>query len=94
MSTEHEEQEPVSRNRTSEVRSDDRNHANTATGDAPSLVEGNTVARHQTMCLAQEWQRDGRGLWAMRACQYYGGHTVGHAFGSWRYNVKPPGEAR
>jgi hypothetical protein len=76
MSTEHEEQEPVSRNRTSEVRSDDRNHANTATGDAPSLVEGNTVARHQTMCLAQEWQR------------------VGHAFGSWRYNVKPPGEAR
>jgi hypothetical protein len=41
------------------------------------------------MCLAQEWHRDGRGLWAMRSCQYYTGHGKAHAFGSWKYNVEP-----
>lgn len=42
------------------------------------------------MCLAEEWVRDGRGLWAMRACQYYAKHGKSHSFGSWRYNVQPP----
>ncbi len=52
----------------------------------PSSVasEGRTA-----MCLAREWQRDGRGLWAMRACQYYQGHGKSHSFGQWKYNVAP-----
>jgi hypothetical protein len=42
------------------------------------------------MCLAQEWHRDGRGLWAMRSCEYYTGHGKAHAFGSWKLDVQPP----
>jgi hypothetical protein len=55
------------------------------TGSTASKSPGNA-----TMCLAEEWQRDGRGLWAMRACRYYEKHGKPHDFGSWRYNVQPP----
>jgi hypothetical protein len=44
-------------------------------------------------CLAEEWHRDGRGLWAMRACinkAKHGGRIGGaHVFSAWRYNVQP-----
>jgi hypothetical protein len=51
------------------------------------------AAESPAMCLAQEWQRDGRGLWAMCACQYYQGHGKSHSFGQWKYNVAPLWEA-
>ena len=41
-------------------------------------------------CKAEEWQRDGRGLWAMRACINHPEHGERHVFSAWRYNVKPP----
>lgn len=41
-------------------------------------------------CKAEEWQRDGRGLWAMRHCRFVGKHGH-HEFTSWTYNVEPPG---
>ncbi len=43
-------------------------------------------------CLAGEWQRDGRGLWAGRFCQCVGKH-VNHAFTPWQLHVQPPGRA-
>jgi hypothetical protein len=45
------------------------------------------------LCKAEEWQRDGRGLWAMRTCEIHGEHSR-HLFGRWRYHVQPPGEHR
>jgi hypothetical protein len=49
-------------------------------------------------CLAEEWHRDGRGLWAMRACinkAKHGGRIGGaHVFSAWRYNVHPPSVER
>jgi hypothetical protein len=43
--------------------------------------------------LAEEWQRDGRGLWAMRACRFAFKHSSQHEFTSWKYNVQPPAAA-
>jgi hypothetical protein len=40
-------------------------------------------------CKAEEWHRDGRGLWAMRACVRDTQHGGRHEFGVWRYNVNP-----
>ena len=40
-------------------------------------------------CLAEEWHRDGRGLWARRVCRNWGKHPR-HDFASWEYNVQPP----
>ena len=40
-----------------------------------------------TDCLAEEWHRDGRGLWAMRVCHGSARHGGRHLFGAWRYNV-------
>jgi hypothetical protein len=47
-------------------------------------------------CKAEEWQRDGRGLWAMRACRHFYQHSTPHDFEPWRYNVLngPAGGAR
>ena len=42
------------------------------------------------LCLAQEWQRDGRGLWAMRSCRHYDQHSTPHDYEPWCYNVQPP----
>jgi hypothetical protein len=47
-------------------------------------------AMNHEKCFAQEWQRDGRGLWAMRRCRYFYQHVGKHDFDSWRYNVQPP----
>jgi hypothetical protein len=41
-------------------------------------------------CLAEEWQRDGRGLWARRTCRLWAPHGNRHDFSSWEYNVQPP----
>lgn len=41
-------------------------------------------------CQAEEWQRDGRGLWAMRVCMLPSQHDKRHEFSSWRYHVSPP----
>lgn len=43
----------------------------------------------EMICVAEEWQRDGRGLWAMRCCISHAGHDSAHTFEPWRYNVKP-----
>lgn len=42
------------------------------------------------ICKAEEWQRDGRGLWATRSCISHHGHRSSHTFEPWRYNVAPP----
>ena len=42
------------------------------------------------ICRAEEWQRDGRGLWAMRTCISHEGHQSEHTFGQWRYRLVPP----
>jgi len=44
----------------------------------------------RTRCLAQEWVRDGRGLWAKRACRNDAGHVTPHQFAAWQYNVGAP----
>ncbi len=38
-------------------------------------------------CLAAEWHRDGRGLWASRICTCPAGseHGPRHQFSAWRY---------
>jgi hypothetical protein len=41
-------------------------------------------------CLAEEWHRDGRGLWARRTCRLWAPHGNRHDFSSWEYNVQPP----
>lgn len=41
------------------------------------------------ICQAQEWQRDGRGLWAMRNCISHEGHQSPHTFEPWSYAVGP-----
>jgi hypothetical protein len=46
-------------------------------------------AIREAQCPAQEWQRDGRGLWAKRICIDDRGHTTGHNYTAWRYNVTP-----
>jgi hypothetical protein len=38
-------------------------------------------------CLAEQWHRDGRGLWAMRACINKAKHSQSHVFHRWTYNV-------
>lgn len=43
-----------------------------------------------TICPAEEWHRDGRGLWATRSCISAQGHQSPHTFEPWRYNVTPP----
>jgi hypothetical protein len=43
-------------------------------------------------CPAEEWHRDGRGLWAVRRCRNW--HTQKgspHSFTQWEYNAQPPG---
>lgn len=47
----------------------------------------------QVGCVAEEWQRDGRGLWAMRRCRNLAGHSSRHDFAAWEYYVQPPGVA-
>lgn len=42
------------------------------------------------ICVAEEWHRDGRGLWAMRRCISHQGHDSSHTFEPWRYDVDPP----
>lgn len=42
------------------------------------------------ICKAEEWHRDGRGLWAMRSCISHDGHKSAHTFEPWRYNVALP----
>jgi hypothetical protein len=43
-------------------------------------------------CLAGEWHRDGRGLWAMRQCVWSRDvRHPRHEFGAWQYYVQPPG---
>lgn len=42
------------------------------------------------ICKAEEWHRDGRGLWAMRSCISHDGHKSSHTFEPWRYNVVLP----
>jgi len=44
-------------------------------------------------CKAEEWVRDGRGLWAMRRCMSAPSHGGRHLFTSWTYNVQPPGQS-
>lgn len=41
-------------------------------------------------CKAEEWQRDGRGLWARRACNDLASHGGRHSFGLWEHNQQPP----
>jgi hypothetical protein len=43
----------------------------------------------EMICVAEEWQRDGRGLWAMRSCISHAGHDSAHTFTPWNYDVKP-----
>jgi len=47
-------------------------------------------AEERRGCKAEEWQRDGRGLWAMRRCLGGQGHAARHSFTAWEYNVTPP----
>jgi hypothetical protein len=42
------------------------------------------------ICVAEEWHRDGRGLWAMRSCISHKGHSSKHTFERWRYSVGKP----
>lgn len=42
-------------------------------------------------CLAEEWVRDGRGLWAMRECTGLAKHGGRHSFTAWHCYMKPPG---
>jgi hypothetical protein len=37
-------------------------------------------------CKAEQWQRDGRGLWAKRACTGLASHGGSHSFGLWEHN--------
>src|SRR6185436_10186562 len=41
-------------------------------------------------CPAEEWHRDGRGLWAMRSCRFAFKHTARHEFTSWQYYKQAP----
>lgn len=41
-------------------------------------------------CKAMEAHRDGRGLWAFRACYLPSGHTQRHTFGSWNLTDAVP----
>lgn len=55
------------------------------------MSEPQIPAVEQNRCLAQEWQRDGRGLWAMRHCTYDAQHRgKSHFYGPWQYNVPDP----
>jgi hypothetical protein len=56
-------------------------------GFGPPAAEG---ARPDGQCQAEEWVRDGRGLWAMRVCRRAAGHGARHEFTSWYLNVNPP----
>lgn len=47
-------------------------------------------ATEPKFCLAAEWSRDGRGLWATRTCSGPLYHGREHVFGPWQYNVEPP----
>jgi hypothetical protein len=60
------------------------------TSSAPKSLPEHLRLSSEGKCLAQEWQRDGRGLWAMRACRHYYQHNTPHDFEPWRYNVQPP----
>lgn len=63
-------------------------HSDGAENQPPELGAPATSSAPVTKCKAEEWHRDGRGLWAMRSCISATAHAgAPHIFTAWRYDV-------
>ncbi len=58
--------------------------------DKPFAAPREEQEKAPQFCKAEEWNRDGRGLWAERHCTDKRSHVGRHRFSAWRYNVQPP----
>ncbi len=65
-------------------------------GNEAAIVEALAGAamtlRGEAGCLAEEWHRDGRGIWAVRRCSQLAGadHGPRHLFTSWSFGASQP----